>query len=256
MSNTYNLKNKTALITGANGQLGRGLAEILLHQGAFVYLADIHDEINKDLSHGLAAKKLKNYQYVKMDITSEKSIKQAMGKIKTNPEILINNAGVSVFTPFEERTGEELDWVLGVNLKGTILCAKNFSKAMQKNKKGKIINIGSIYGVVPADKKIYGDSGRNNSEIYGATKAGVIQLTKYLAAYLGEYNIQVNSISPGGIFNNQKQFFLDNYIEKTPMGRMAEVEDFYGLICFLVSSDSDYITGQNIVVDGGFSLNQ
>ena len=250
------LKGKTILITGANGQLGRGLTEILLSKGAFVYIADIQDEISKDLSVCLAAKKLKNFQYLKMDITSEKSIKQAMDKIKTNPDVLINNAGVSVFTPFEERTEEELDWVLDVNLKGTILCAKNFSKPMRKKKKGKIINIGSIYGVVPADKKIYGDSGRNNSEVYGATKAGVIQLTKYLAAYLGEFNIQVNSISPGGIFNNQKKFFLDNYIEKTPLGRMAEVKDFYGLICFLASDDSNYITGQNITVDGGFSLNQ
>lgn len=127
---------------------------------------------------------------------------------------------------------------------------------MIKNKNGKIINIGSIYGVVPPDKKIYGDSGRNSSEIYGATKAGVIQMTKYWAGYLGEYNIKVNSISPGGIFANQKQFFLDNYTKKVPFKRMAEVDDFFGIICFLSSDDSNYITGQNIAVDGGFILNQ
>ena len=141
-----------------------------------------------------------------------------MGK---DVDVLINNAGFSVFTLFEERTETELDSVMDVNLKGTILCAKNFSKKMKEKKNGRIINIGSIYGIVPPDKKIYGDSGRNNSEIYGATKAGVIQLTRYLAAYLAEYNIKVNAVSPGGIFNNQDKFFIDNFPHQFGMLRMV-----------------------------------
>jgi len=256
MPNSYDLKNKTVVITGSNGQLGRGLTAALLAQGAFVYVTDIQEEINKELATSLQNVGLSNYQYFKMDIASETSIREVMKNMAKDIDILINNAGVSVFTPFEGRSEAELDWVLNVNLKGTILCAKNFSRKMIAKKQGKIINIGSVYGVVPADKKIYGDSGRNNSEVYGASKAGVIQLTKYLAAYLGEHNIQVNAVSPGGIFNNQKKFFVDNYVAKTPLGRMAEVEDFYGLVCFLASDESNYITGQNITLDGGFSLNQ
>lgn len=256
MLNSYNLKNKTIVLTGANGQLGQSLAGALLSQGAFVYLTDLHNEINKDSEAFLNKKYDSKYEYVKMDITSESSIKDAMDKMAKDVDVLINNAGFSVFTPFEKRTEAELDNVMDVNLKGTILCAKNFSKKMKEKKSGRIINIGSIYGIVPPDKKIYGNSRRNNSEIYGATKAGVIQLTKYLAAYLAEYNIQVNAVSPGGIFNNQDKFFLDNYVGKTPLGRMADTSDFHGAVCFLASADSGYITGQNITVDGGFSLNQ
>jgi len=104
------------------------------------------------------------------------------------------------------------------------------------------------------DFKIYGNSGRNSSEIYGATKAGVIHVTKYLAAYLAKHNILANSISPGGVFNHQDPNFVRKYKAKTPLGRMAEPEDLTGLIAFLCSDDARYITGQNIAVDGGFTL--
>ncbi|MDP3741292.1 MAG: SDR family oxidoreductase [bacterium] len=248
MANLYDLKNKKILITGANGQLGKALVEALLLQGAFVYATDLQPS-------GDASLQKKNCQYLAMDVTSEQSIKDAFKKID-DLDVLVNNAGVAVFSPFESRTVAEIDQVMDVNLKGTILCSQIASARMVGKKKGKIVNIGSIYGTVPADKKIYGDSGRNSSEIYAATKAGVTHFTKYLAAYLAEHNIQVNTVSPGGIFNNQKQAFVDNYVAKTPAGRMAQTSDLVGIICFLASDDSDYLTGQNITVDGGFTLNQ
>lgn len=256
MKNFYDLKNKKILVTGANGQLGRGLVSALLKQGAFVYATDIQKEMDEKLLAELKKNKLKSYKYLAMDVTSEKSIKKTEHDINGPIDVLVNNAGIAVFTPFERRTENELEKVFDVNLKGTIICSKVFSKKMIKRKTGKIINIGSMYGIVPPDKRIYGDSGRNSSEIYGATKAGVIQLTKYLAAYLGEFNITVNTVSPGGIFNNQKKFFMDNYIRKNPLRRMADTEDLVGIICFLSSADSNYITGQNVAVDGGFTLNQ
>ncbi len=246
MSNLYDLKNKKILITGANGQLGKALAVALLKNGATVIATDLQAE--SETTHP-------QMTYFQMDITSKQSIEAAAKKIG-EVDVLINNAGIGIFTPFEQRTEPEIDQAMDVNLKGTILCTKIFSQKMLEREKGKIINIGSIYGVVAADKKIYGDSGRNSSEIYGATKAGVIHLTKYFAAYLGEYNIQVNAVSPGGIFNEQKPEFVDNYIRKTPLGRMAETSDVSGVICFLASDDAGYITGQNITVDGGFNLNQ
>ncbi|MEK6848762.1 MAG: SDR family oxidoreductase, partial [Nanoarchaeota archaeon] len=119
---------------------------------------------------------------------------------------------------------------------------------------GSIINIGSIYGQVSSDKRIYGDSKRNNSEVYSATKAGIIQFTKYLATHWAEYNIRVNCISPGGIFNNQKEFFVKNYINKVPLGRMANVTDINGALIFLASDASKYVTGQNLTIDGGFTI--
>ena len=117
---------------------------------------------------------------------------------------------------------------------------------------GKIVNIASIYGVKSSDYRIYGSSGRNNSEVYSATKAGIIQLTKYMATHFGKYNIQTNSISPGGIYNGQSEDFVENYKNKTPLGRMGKTADICNALNFLCSEKTDYINGQNIVVDGGF----
>jgi NAD(P)-dependent dehydrogenase (short-subunit alcohol dehydrogenase family) len=251
----FNLNKKKILVTGAQGQLGQGIVLALLRAGAHVHITDIYKTISKDFSQLLDKEKFSDFDYTILDVTRQKSIEKvaaAIGPI----DVLVNNAGVSVFTPFENRSEDEIDQVMDINTKGTILCCKIFSQEMKKRKKGAIVNIASVYGVVPADKKIYGNSGRNSPEIYGATKAGIIQMTRYLGAYLGGYGITVNSISPGGIFNNQKKIFVDNYVRKTPLGRMAKVEDVAGVVCFLSSSDADYITGQNITVDGGFSLNQ
>lgn len=253
MHNTYSLKGKTVLITGANGQIGSRLVERFLQEGAFVHVTDIHPSISPKLKRILSKRGLRKFKYHTLDVTHEKSIRTVMNSIQL--DVLVNNAGIAVFTPFEERSEEEIDAVNAVNIKGTTLCAKVGAENMAR-RGGRIINIGSIYGVVAADKKIYGDSGRNSSDMYAATKAGVIHLTKYLAAYLADKKITVNSISPGGVFANQKKVFLDNYIEKTPLGRMAEPDDIANAVLFLASPDAAYITGQNLTVDGGFTLNQ
>ncbi len=254
MANTYALKGKTVLITGANGQLGTGLAGRFLREGAFVHVTDVQPKIAPALDAALSSIAT-TYAYHTLDVTKEDSVRAVMGKLDSL-DILINNAGVAVFTPLEKRTAEELDMVMDVNIKGTILCSKAATALMEKKGGGKIINIGSIYGVVAADKTIYGDSGRNSSEIYGATKAGVIHLTKYLAAYLADRKITVNAVSPGGIFNEQADVFVENYTRKTPLGRMATTDDVASTALFLASDEAGYITGQNITVDGGFSLNQ
>src|SRR3989344_2022593 len=254
-SNTYSLDGRTVLITGVNGQLGSVYLEYFLRHGARVYATDMQDEVSSDLAKRLTKAKLTQWSYHKVDVRDEDSIRATVQKIDAL-DVLVNNAGTSVFTPFEERTAEEIQFVTDVNIKGTILCAKVCAEKMGKKRQGSIINIGSIYGVVPMDKKIYGDSGRNNSEVYGGTKAGIIQMSRYLAAYLGEKNIRVNSVSPGGVFAHQKQFFIDNYVRKTPLGRMAEPDDIASAILFLSSDDARDITGQNITVDSGFSLNQ
>src|SRR3989344_3544228 len=253
-SNSYGLKSLSVLITGGNGQLGSALTEHFLMHGAHVHISDLQPSISEKLAARLKKLKLVDWKYYTMDVTDEASVSGVMDKIGSL-DVLVNNAGTSVFTPFESRTPEEIDLVMDVNIKGTILCSKAAAGKMGKSG-GVIINIGSIYGVVPADKKIYGDSGRNNSEVYGATKAGVIHMTKYLAAHLGDKNIRVNAVSPGGIFNDQKQIFVDNYVKKTPLGRMASEDDIAETVLFLSSEGARYITGQNITIDGGFSLNQ
>ena len=166
----------------------------------------------------------------------------------------MNNAGIGVYTPTLKRTLEDFKKVLDVNLVGNFLMSKNALKLMKKQKYGKIINLGSIYGIKSSDPRIYGKSGRNNSEVYSASKAGVIMLTKYLAAHFAKYNIQINCISPGGFLNNQTKDFVNNYNFKNPSNRMAELKDLNGVLNFLIDKDNAYTNGTNIILDGGFTL--
>ncbi|WP_375724550.1 SDR family oxidoreductase [Arcobacter sp. KX21116] len=233
---------KIAILTGANGQLGHAYLKTLVNLDYFVYAIDINVD---DIEY---SDKIK---FVKLDITNEKEVHDFHKSIK-RVDILINNAGIGVFTPFEERTAKEFMQVMNVNLLGTFLMSQSAIKIMKNQKFGKIINIGSIYGQVSSDERIYGDSGRNNSEVYSATKAGIIHMTKYMATHFGKYGIQTNCISPGGIFNNQSQEFINNYVSKNPMNRMGTPDDLQSALKFLISEENMYLNGQNITVDGGF----
>jgi NAD(P)-dependent dehydrogenase (short-subunit alcohol dehydrogenase family) len=253
MSNNYDFKNKHVLITGVCGQIGQELTKAFLASGAIVCGVDLLPQPEAKFARAVAKYK-KNFFYISGDVTRERSIQEIFKQIKKPIDALINCAGMGVYTPFEERTEDELDRVIALNIKATILMSKAAAREMKKRKQGVIINFGSIYGVVQPDYRIYGKSGRNSSEIYGATKAGVIHFTKYLAAYLARYGIRTNAISPGGVFNNQDPFFVKNYEHKTPMARMAQVDDLIGAILFLASEDAKYINGHNLVVDGGFTV--
>jgi len=233
---------KTAILTGANGQLGLSYLKTLDKEGYFIYALDL----NIDAIVGT-----ERIKPVKLDITNENDVHSFYKNIK-EVDVLINNAGIGVFTPFEKRTASEFIQVMNVNLLGTFLMSQSAIEIMKKQNGGKIINVGSIYGQVSSDERIYGDSGRNNSEVYSATKAGVIHLTKYMATHFGKYNIQTNCISPGGIFNNQSQEFVENYEYKNPMKRLGTPDDLQSALNFLISDETKYMNGQNITVDGGF----
>ncbi|MDA7738850.1 SDR family oxidoreductase [Amylibacter sp.] len=233
---------KNAIVTGANGKIGRTFVDSLIANGYFVYALDLNID---------GFKTSKNVELVKLDITDEESVHDFFSSID-NLNVLINNAGIGVFTSFEDRTAKEFKKVMEVNLLGSFLMSQSAVKIMKKKRGGKIVNIASIYGSTSSDERIYGDSGRNNSEVYSATKAGVINMTKYMAAHFGKYNIQTNAISPGGIYNQQSIDFVRNYEYKTPMQRMGAVEDLLSTLHYLISDDTAYTNGQNISVDGGF----
>ena len=151
------------------------------------------------------------------------------------------------------------DWnksILG-NLNSMFICSQIFGKIMSKSKKGSIINISSTYGIVGPDQSIYKNKKNKNiffkSPSYPTSKGAVISFTKYLASYWGKRGIKVNCVSPGGIKNNQNKEFIKKYSAKTILGRMAETKDIVGTIRFLCSDDANYITGSNIVVDGGWT---
>jgi NAD(P)-dependent dehydrogenase (short-subunit alcohol dehydrogenase family) len=173
--------------------------------------------------------------------------------MSTGLDVLVNNAGVGVFSPYSARTYSEFKSVLDTNLFGTFLMSRAAIEIMRKNSFGSIINIGSIYGSVSSDPSIYGDTPRINSEVYSASKAGVIQMSKYFAVHAGPFGVRVNTVSPGGVFLRQGQKFVESYIKKVPMGRMGTPADIVGIVAFLASDGASYITGQNISVDGGLT---
>ncbi|PIR58655.1 MAG: short-chain dehydrogenase [Candidatus Pacebacteria bacterium CG10_big_fil_rev_8_21_14_0_10_56_10] len=251
VSKWLDFSDRVVVITGAAGQLGTELCETFVELGAKVVGLDI-----------VLGEQVRGVTYKKTDVTQEKSVIRAIeGIFKEHQQIdvLINNAGVGVFNRFDSRTERELDFVLNVNVKSTIWCIKTLSalkKKYDQSKKASVVNISSLYGLVSSDPRIYTDLARMNSEIYSATKAGAIQLSKYFAVHLAGENIRVNSISPGGIFNDanpQGADFVKNYSYRTPMGRMAKTQEMVGPILYLASDASSYTTGANLVVDGGFS---
>jgi NAD(P)-dependent dehydrogenase (short-subunit alcohol dehydrogenase family) len=232
----------TAIITGSEGQLGQFFVLQLKRLGFKVIGIDLADQVNNEIT------------YYQADITKKAEIDAVLSHHDENISVLINNAGISVFKSFEERTEEEIDAVMDVNIKANILMSQAvYNKYYKSNNGGNIINIGSIYGVVSGDMRIYNNGDRRTPEIYGATKAAVINLTKYFATYMAPNNVRVNCVSPGGIFNEQDKNFIENYSYKVPMSRMGNQDELMSTIEYLLSEKSSYVTGQNIVVDGGFT---
>lgn len=250
LKNFFQLKKKVIIVTGCNGQLGNSLVEFFLELGSTVIGLD-----NKK------SPKIKNTQFhfYTCDISKDNKVKSLFAKLSLefkDIHCLVNNAGVSIFEPFELRTSKDLDKVIDVNLKGTFFCIQNFAKQKRITTARSIINISSIYSLISPDPQIYSKWDRKNSEIYGATKAGINQMTKYFAVHLSKKNIRVNAVSPGGIFNDKKpqsKKFINNYSRRNPMGRMAKIEEIVGAVIYLASASSSYINGQNIIIDGGMS---
>ena len=233
-----NLKDKIVIVTGNKGQLGSKITEVFKKQGAKVIGFDIQDF---DLRDKEAV--LNNYM----------NVFNKYDKV----DILINNAGVSVFEDSISRTEDAFDLVTDVNLKGTFNSIQSFVKCYDGSKQNNasIVNIGSVYGVVSPDFRMYGKGDRKNSEVYGATKAGIIQMTKYFAVYLANRDIRVNCVSPGGIFNQnnpQSDEFIEKYKDRCPMNRMAEDNEIVDGIAYLASNLSSYVNGHNLIIDGGF----
>lgn len=253
LNKIFNLKDKTVVVTGAKGQLGSKICEGFYNCGSKVIGLDIKD--------APIFTKVDGVKYIDADITNKNELQNVLEKVVNDYQtidILINNAGVSTFEPFEKRPEDKIDWVMDVNLKGTFFCIQAYVNLFDKYKfkKGVIVNIGSVYGMVSPDFRIYTDCPRKNSEIYGATKAGIIQMTKYFAVWLAERNIRVNAVSPGGIFNSknpQGKDFVKNYSYRCPMKRMAKDSEVMAALLYLASDAASYTTGQNIAIDGGFS---
>jgi NAD(P)-dependent dehydrogenase (short-subunit alcohol dehydrogenase family) len=260
----FNLEKKTVIITGSSGRLGSQYANILSMAGANVVLADIETKKNKQLEKIL----IKNFKTDPMTYDVDVSQKSEIEHMKNDVikkygtiDILINNAffnpsqSNNSICPFEEFPLELWNEVLKVNLTGVFLCSQIIGNVMKNQKNGNIINIASIYGLVGADQRIYGNSKLNSPVSYAASKGAIVNLTRYLAAYWHGKNIRVNTLSLGGVYDESymNKKFVKNYSNKTILGRMANNDEYNGAILFLASEASSYMTGANLVIDGGWT---
>ena len=229
------MKDGVVLLTGASGQIGKAIKK-QLEEKYIVVTTDVEGDVE-----------------FLADLTQINDIRQLVANVLEKHgviDVLINNAGIAVFTPMMDRTWYEFDRVMKVNVYGTFFLTQEVLKTMDF---GKIINIASIYGMVSPDERIYGESGRNSSEVYGMSKASIIQLTKYLATHTPK-DVTCNCVSPGGVFNYQEENFVKAYKERVPNHLMALDEEIARVVKFLCSGDAIYINGENIVVDGGYTI--
>ena len=271
----FDLAGRVAIVTGGPGLLGKEFCRTLAEAGATVVIADL----NAEGVHDIAAQMIKAGYHamgVATDITQPESVKALVDEtleVYGRLDILVNSAGLdpkfdpqalaemarrgAVSGAFEDYPLESWKAALDVNLTGMFLvCQAAVRPMLAQGKRGSIINICSTYGLTAPDQRIYQRQGKQVSYkpvYYSVTKAGVLGLTRYLAGYYAGTQIRVNALTPGGVYNNHDEEFLKAYSARTIMGRMARKDEMNGALLFLASDASSYMTGSNLVVDGGWT---
>jgi len=263
----FSLEGRVAIVTGACGLLGTHHCEALAAAGARVVVADLDEEAGRRVMERLPGA---GHLAIGLDVTSTTSLQAAKARILDKYgriDVLVNNAAINdkfedpllagQQSMFEHYPLEMWDRSWKVNVSGVFLCSQMLGSVMAEQGGGSIINIASTYGIVAPDQSIYrneaGEQTFFKSPSYPVTKSAVIGFTKFLASYWGDKNVRVNTLSPGGVENHQDAFFKENYSRKTLLGRMATPSDYKGAIVFLASDASGYMTGANLVVDGGWT---
>lgn len=272
----FNLNKKVAVVFGGNGYLGKYFCKSLKNYGAKVYSCDLNINESKKKKTTSKSKEFAKIEKIMVNAANKEELIELRKKImekEKSVDILVNTTtakGEGFYLPFEDVSLECWDVGISGNLTIPFLTIQNFIPIMKKQKNGSIINIASHYGIVGNDQRIYigadlnkhyGDDKKEKNRIYSngvynAAKGGLINFTRYLAAYYGEYNIRVNCISPGGVYkkNCENKTFTKKYSEKVPLRRRANPEEISGALIFLASNASSYVTGHNLVVDGGYTI--
>ena len=265
-SDLFDLTGKVIVLIGSAGRLGENFAYTISDAGSNVILIDIDDEKNRKLQKSILKKSKTKPLAFKVDITKKDELLEVSREIvKKYGKIdgLVNNAFYSPRQNIEKSANKFENFELGlwndvvsVNLTGVFLCSQIFGKIISNQKTGgTIVNISSIYGINGADQRIYGKSKLNSPPSYAATKGAIVNFTKYLAAYWNRKNIRVNTMTLGGVLDEtyMDKKFIKNYSEKTMLGRMANKDEYNGALLFLLSNASSYMTGANLILDGGWS---
>jgi NAD(P)-dependent dehydrogenase (short-subunit alcohol dehydrogenase family) len=263
----FGVDGRIVVVTGGMGRLGRRYSQALRERGARVAVLDTTadaatvDERYDSDRDGLL--------FVPADVTSAPSLQAALSAIEKQwgpPHALINNAAIDAPPdaspeengPFERYPENSWDRVMAVNAKGAFLCAQTFGTAMAGAGRGSIVNISSIYGVVSPDQRLYEYRRREGEAFfkpmaYGASKAALLNMTRYLATYWASNGVRVNTLTLGGVFAGQDDRFVVAYSGRVPLGRMARDDEYDAAVIFLVSDASSYMTGSNLIVDGGWT---
>jgi NAD(P)-dependent dehydrogenase (short-subunit alcohol dehydrogenase family) len=266
----FSLKGRVAVVTGAVGLLGKHHCHALAGAGAHVVVADLNAEACRTFARELTTHTGNEAFGRSVDITDKPSLEALRDAVLAKfrrIDVLVNNAAVNdmfenpaaaaELSKFENYPLEQWKKSVDVNVTGMFLCSQIIGTEMAKQGSGSIINIASTYGMVGPDQSIYkrpdGTQSFYKSPAYPTTKGAVISFTRFLAAYWGHAGVRVNTLSPGGVENSQDEYFVKNYSARTPLGRMAEPTDYKGAIVFLASDASKYMTGANLVVDGGWT---
>ncbi len=263
LSELMSLKGRKALVTGATGGIGRTIAATLAELGAELILVDrpgsnygsLIGEIERDWRVKIGTIDCNLESQADRDVLVE-SLRQSGGEL----DILVNNAafvGTSDLqgwvVDLEQQTIETWRRALEVNLTAAFDLSKRLAPLLKRGRGANIINIASIYGSYGPDHRLYEGTEMGNPAAYAASKGGLIQLTRWLATTLAP-KVRVNALSPGGVYRNQPQIFVDRYETRTPLARMATEDDFRGAIAYLASDLSSYVTGQVLAVDGGWGV--
>ena len=267
-SNLFDLTGRTVLVTGAAGLQGQRVTRGLAAHGANIAVVDIASDGAIDLAAKLSGEYDVKAEPFVCDVSQPDSVAEMAGRVIDEfgaIHVLHNNAAgktadvADFFAPFEEFSYRVWQEIMDVNIGGMFLVAQAVGKHMvDRGEGGSIIQTASTYGLVGPDFRIYEGSQYLGHEIttpavYSASKAAVVGLTRYLATYWGQQNIRVNTLVPGGIESGQNQHFVDNYGSRTPLGRMARADEMVGAVVYLASDASSYMTGQELIVDGGWT---
>ena len=255
----FDLSGRTAVVTGGAGPLGSVLSQALADQGARVVIVDrVEEAIHEALANLRSAA---DHVGIAVDLLHPDALATVVSAVESLGacDVLVHNAaftgtsGVAGYAvPFEEQTDEAFELATRLNLTVPFSLTRRLAPLLRKNNRGSVINVGSIYGLVGPNMGLYRGTQMGNPAAYAATKGGLAQLTRYLSTVLAP-EIRVNAFAPGGIERGQAPEFIDRYERQTPMGRMATEEDFRGIVSWLASEASAYVTGQVVAVDGGWT---
>ncbi|WP_369248150.1 SDR family oxidoreductase [Streptomyces sp. R41] len=266
MSTQIDLSGQVAVVTGVLGRLGGIWTDALLGAGAVVVGVDRTTAIPQGFGELLARHPADRFRLLEADVTDAESLRRALEMCLAeagSPTVLVNNAGIDQPPSatggswlFGDIPAEVSDAVLNVNALGVLRVCQVFGSEMARKGAGSVINIGSLYGSMAPDPRLYEHLPQDppflKPPAYGMSKAGVAALTRYLAALWGPQGVRVNTLSPGGVLGGQDQLFRGKFSDRVPLRRMAEATDLTGPLLFLASDMSSYVTGTELLVDGGY----